>query len=152
MARPRATKPPGRGSVARMAGTSVSQVIGHRVPFADLLGLRVIHREGGSARLEVTLRPELANSWGAAHGGVVMTLADVALAVAAISLDPTARGALTIELKVSFIGPGRGKLIAAARCLKSGKSVAFCEGEVHDETGALVAKALGTFTLRHGRA
>jgi len=129
---------------------SLEKAIGRRVPFADLLGIEVTHRERGHARLELELRPELMNSWRVAHGGVVMTLADIALAVAAMTLDPGAKGAITVELKVSFLGPAEGRLVADGHCLRAGGKLAFCEGEVHDASGALVAKALGTFALRHG--
>ncbi len=108
-------------------------------------------REKGRAVLEQPLRPELLNSWGVAHGGVVTTLADIALAVAALTTDASARGALTVELNVSFIGPGRGKLVAEGRCLKAGRTLAFSEGEIRDRDGNLVAKAVGTFQLRHER-
>jgi acyl-coenzyme A thioesterase PaaI-like protein len=40
--------------------------------------------------------------------------------------------------------------VAEGRCVKAGKAIAFCEGEVLDEGGNLVAKALGTFRLRRG--
>lgn len=129
---------------------SVFEAIGRHVPFAELLGIRVTSHGAGRAQLELALRPDLANSWGVAHGGVVMTLADVALAVAAITLHDDARGAITIELKVSFIGPASARLVAEARCLKAGRSLAFCEGEVTDGAGNLVAKALGTFRVRRG--
>jgi uncharacterized protein (TIGR00369 family) len=129
---------------------SLSRIVGRPVPFADLLGIRISHREPGLARVELDARAELMNSHGAAHGGVVMTLADIALAVAAMTVDPTSRGAVTIELKVSFLSPGTGRLVAEGRCLRAGKSLSFSEGEVRDGEGNLVAKALGTFRLRHG--
>ena len=141
--------PPGG---AERGPVHVSKVIGHHVPFAELLGLQVTHRGHGVARLEVELRPDLHNSWASAHGGVVMTVADVALAVAAMTLDPRARGAVTIDLTVSFIGPGKGRLVAEGRCLRAGNKVSFCEGEIHDASGALVAKAVGTFMVRHERS
>lgn len=129
---------------------NVFNAIGRHVPFADLLGVTVAHHAQGRARLEMDLRPELMNSWQVAHGGVVMTLADIALAVAALSLDRSAHGAMTIELKVSFLGPAADRLVAEGRCLKAGRSLAFCEGEVLDGAGKLVAKALGTFRVRRG--
>jgi acyl-coenzyme A thioesterase PaaI-like protein len=55
-----------------------------------------------------------------------------------------------VELSVTFIQPGTGRLVAEGRCLRSGKSLSFSEGEVRDGQGNLVAKALGTFSLRHG--
>lgn len=131
---------------------SLSHIVGRPVPFAELLGVRIVHREPGLARLEVDARPELMNSHQATHGGVVMTLADIALAVAAMTLDPQSRGAITVELKVSFIAPGTGTLVAEGRCIRAGKSLCFSEGEVRDRAGNVVAKALGTFSLRHGRS
>jgi uncharacterized protein (TIGR00369 family) len=127
---------------------TLSELIGRPVPFAELLGLRVLATQPGAARLELDLRPELLNSFHDAHGGVVTTLADVALAVAAITRDGAARGAITVNLSVSFVGPGRGRLVAEARCLRSGRELAFSEGEVRDAAGELVAKAVGTFKLR----
>jgi uncharacterized protein (TIGR00369 family) len=129
---------------------SLSKIVGRPVPFADLLGVRIAHREPGVARVEVDARPELLNSHQAAHGGVVMTIADIALAVAAMTTDPQSRGAVTIELSVSFLQPGTGTLVAEGRCLRSGRSISFSEGEVRDSAGTLVAKAVGTFRLRHG--
>jgi len=131
---------------------SLSQIVGRPVPFAELLGVRIVHREPGVARVELDARPDLMNSHQAAHGGVVMTLADIALAVAAMTLDPQSRGAITVELKVSFLQPGTGTLVAEGRCLRAGKSLCFSEGEVRDGQGTLVAKALGTFSLRYGRS
>ncbi len=92
------------------------------------------------------------NSWDAVHGGATMTLLDIALAVALRSLDPHEHGAITVELKVNFVGPGLGTLVADGRCVHRGKTIAFCEGEVHDSSGKLVATASGTFMLRRVRA
>ncbi len=127
---------------------TLSELIGRPVPFAEFLGIRIASLEPGAARLQLTLRPELLNSHHGAHGGVVMALADVALAVAAIARDGTAKGAYTVDLSVSFLGPGKGTLVAEGRCLRLGKSLAFSEGEVRDEQGELVAKAIGTFKLK----
>jgi uncharacterized protein (TIGR00369 family) len=126
---------------------SLFQAIGRRVPFAELLGIEVLERGGGRSRLAIAARPELHNSRADVHGGAVMTLCDVALALAAMSLDAAAHGAMTVDLTVSFLGPGRGRLTCEARCLRAGRTVAFSEGEVRDGAGSLVAKALGTFKL-----
>jgi uncharacterized protein (TIGR00369 family) len=127
---------------------TVSEAIGSAVPFAEMLGIEVTKREKGSARVELSLRPELLNSWKAAHGGVVMTLADVALAVAARTMDASATGAITVTMSLTFIAAGEDRLVADARCLRYGASLAFCEGEIRDVKGTLVAKAMGTFKMR----
>jgi uncharacterized protein (TIGR00369 family) len=130
----------------------IEKALGRKLPFAEMLGIRLISKGGGKARLELDVRPELMNSWGAVHGGATMTLLDIALAVALRSLDAAEKGAITVELKVNFVGPGLGTLVADGRCVHAGKTVAFCEGEVHDSAGKLVATASGTFMLRRERA
>lgn len=129
----------------------LSQALGRRIPYADLLDVRLVSRGEGVAVLELTLRPELMNSWESAHGGVIMTLLDIAMAVAARSADPKALGAITVEMKTSFIGTCSGKLVAEGRCIHTGRTVAFCESEARDDSGTVVAKASGTFMVRQAR-
>jgi uncharacterized protein (TIGR00369 family) len=129
----------------------LSQALGRRIPYADLLGIRLRSRGEGRAELELALRPELMNSWDTAHGGVIMTLLDIAMAVAARSADPKALGAITVEMKTSFIGTCAGTLVAEGRCIHFGRSVAFCEADARDAAGTVVAKASGTFMVRQPR-
>lgn len=131
--------------------SGVHTVLGRHVPFAEYLGLNVTQHEKGRGVLELELRPELMNSFAVAHGGVVMTMADIALAVAARTMYDEPVGAVTIDLHVNFIEPGEGTLIAEGRCIRAGKSIVFCEGEVRDRNGKLVAKALGSFMVRRSR-
>jgi uncharacterized protein (TIGR00369 family) len=129
----------------------LGEALGRKIPYASLLGIRLRSRGEGRAELELDLRPELMNSWDSAHGGVLMTLLDIAMAVAARSADPQALGAVTVEMKTTFIGPCRGTLVAEGVCIHSGNSVSFCEGEARDATGRVVARASGTFMVRRGR-
>jgi uncharacterized protein (TIGR00369 family) len=80
-----------------------------------------------------------------------MTLLDVAMAHAARSvredIDHTAPGIVTVEMKTSFMRPATGRLMATGKLLHGTASMAFCEGSVHDESGALCAHATGTFKL-----
>ncbi|MGE5096491.1 MAG: PaaI family thioesterase [Betaproteobacteria bacterium] len=126
----------------------IGKALGRHIPFASLLGVRMVEHGGGRAVIEVDLAPGLHNSFGSAHGGVIMTLLDIAMAVAARTTDPKAVGAITVEMKASFIGTCTGRLIAEGRCLHTGKSVSFCEGEARDADGRLVARASGTFMVR----
>jgi uncharacterized protein (TIGR00369 family) len=85
------------------------------------------------------------NTWQVAHGGVTMTLADIALAMAARSVAADGVGVVTVEMKVNFMQPGRGELRAYGRVLHRSTTMAYCEGEIRDSEGHFVAKALGTF-------
>lgn len=124
------------------------------IPFVELLGLELLVCEAGQAEIALTLREELTNSWSVAHGGVTMTLLDVAMAHAARSPNqpkhPESHGVVTVEMKTSFMRAGLGRLHAKARVLQRTVSLAFCEGSVVDEQGALVAHATGTFKYLRG--
>ena len=119
------------------------------IPFVQALGMRLWRFDGGFSEISLDVRPEMQNSWAVAHGGVVMTLLDVAMAHAARSTrnvdEHGAPGIVTVEMKTSFMRPATGRLVATGHLLHATKSTAFCEGSVHDERGALCAHATGTF-------
>jgi uncharacterized protein (TIGR00369 family) len=133
------------------AAGELEKELGRRIPFAEHLGIRLREKGGGRAVFELELRPELMNSFHAAHGGVVMTLLDISMAIAARTLDETAVGAITVEMKTSFISVGKGLLVAEGRCVHHGSSVSFCESEAKDSSGRTIARATGTFMLRKER-
>lgn len=122
---------------------------GVRIPFADLLGFELVRFETDEAELAVTLRDELLNSWDVAHGGVTMTLLDIAMAHATRSPGPdgtpVAEGVVTVEMKTSFLRPGTGRLVGIGRRIHRTPALAFAEGRVLDADGRLVATGSGTF-------
>lgn len=120
-----------------------------KIPFVQHLGLLTEALGEGTARLSMPLPQHFTNSFGTAHGGVIMSLLDVALCTAARTLHPDSIGVVTIDLSTSFIGGGSGsKLIAEARVMKDGRSLIFVEGEAKNDDGSLVAKAIGTVRVR----
>jgi uncharacterized protein (TIGR00369 family) len=116
-----------------------------RIPFVEALGFELLRFEGGEAEIGMTPRAEHMNSLEMAHGGVVMTLLDVAMAHAARSAAAHARGVLTIEMKTSFMRPGVGRLRAHGKLLRQTRSMAFCEASLFDIERRLLAHATGTF-------
>lgn len=117
------------------------------IPFVEHLGIRIAEKGKGLVRLRLDPRPEFYNSWGSVHGGVLMTMLDVALASAGRSLDEKCNGALTVEMKVNFIASASGRVLAEGRAQRAGRSLVFSEGELRGEDGTLLAKATGTFKL-----
>ena len=114
-------------------------------PFVDLLGVRLVSAKDGASEIVLPLDERHMNTWSIAHGGVTMTLSDIALAMAARSLTDDGVGVVTVEMKVNFMQPGRGELRAYGRVMHRSTTMAYCEGEVRDSDGNFVAKALGTF-------
>ena len=131
---------------ARIAFTREYQ---QKIPFIGHLGIRTDALGEGTARLSVPVEPRLTNSMGTVHGGVIMSLLDVAVCTAARTLHADSLGAITIDMSTSFIGGGSGaRLLADARVLKDGRSMTFCEAEARNEDGSLVAKAMATVRVR----
>ena len=124
------------------------------IPFVEMLGFELLRLDSGEAEVAIALRDELCNSWSVMHGGVTMTLLDVAMAHAARSPgeDGCAEkmGAVTIEMKTSFMRPGLGRLVGTGRRLHRTASMAFCEATVVDAEGKIVAHATGTFKYLKG--
>ncbi len=93
------------------------------------------------------LLPRHLNSWKVAHGGVIMTMLDIAMAIAGRSIDPGSRGGVTVEMKTSFLQPGPAgtRLVAIGKAFHRSTTMSFCEGEIRDSDDRLIAKAIGTF-------
>ena len=119
------------------------------IPFVEAQGFELLRFDNGHAEIGLAPREEQMNSWSVLHGGVTMTLLDVAMAHAARSpfdgRDPDPRGVVTVEMKTSFMRPGVGRVVAKGRLLHKTVSLAFCEGTLHDEKDELLAHASGTF-------
>jgi acyl-CoA thioesterase len=117
------------------------------IPFVKDLGIELISAENARAVLGLSLSPRHLNSWSVAHGGVLMTLLDVAMAAAGRSIDPAWGGAVTLEMKTSFLQPAKAgsRLLASAHAFHHSNTTAFCEAEVRDTDDRLIAKAMGTF-------
>jgi uncharacterized protein (TIGR00369 family) len=132
------------------------------IPFLNWLGLEYLEADGGKSTLRLVLQKQHTNSFKVAHGGVQMTILDVAMAMAARTLfnaqapqasQPEAQeyGMVTIEMKSTFIGPivwsetEGGEIIAKGTVLHRTSQLAFCEAEITNSDGKILSKASGTF-------
>ncbi len=123
----------------------MNEVFGIEIPFAPDCGVKAVAAEPGWCRLFLAMRDEHKNQLGIIHGGVMLTLLDVAMGTAA-RLSAGA-SVMTIDMQSSFLAPGRGDLSAEGRVLRPGRSLIFCDGEVRDAAGSLVAKASGLYKI-----
>lgn len=117
--------------------------------FAEMLGVEDVASGEGWARVRMPIRPRHLQSAGRnVQGGIIVTLADLALARAIHTLLPPHQGAVTVELKVNFIAPvSQGELIAEGRITHKGGTLAVGDMTVTDGNGTLIAKGLGTWMI-----
>ena len=117
------------------------------VPFIKELGVEFLSAADGRSLVALDLEDWHLNSWAVAHGGVLMSLLDVAMAVAGRTLNKGAGGGVTIEMKTSFLQPANAgsRLLVSGHAYHRTMTMAFCEGEARDDKDRLIAKAMGTF-------
>ncbi len=121
-----------------------------QIPFINDLGVELSLGADGAVHVALTIAERHTNSWRIVHGGVLMSMLDVAMSRVGISPEPGARGAATIEMKTTFLRVGGmpgDRITGSARVLHRSTTLAFCEAELHDAQGQLVARASGTFKL-----
>ncbi len=125
---------------------------GLEIPFTDHLGVELVELNREQATIALTPRSEHQNSWGAAHGGIILTLLDVAMSWAARGHYDRIENVVTLDLSAAFVSVGKGKLVATGRVVHAGRTTMLCDAEVKDHAGQLVAKSLGTLKfLREAR-
>lgn len=130
-----------------MASGQNKHYFGIDVPFMEHIGLQPIVLEAEFCRTTLTWQPHLTNSRGDIHGGTIMSAMDFTLSAAARAHDPLRLGAITIDMSTHFYAPARTALTIDARCTRRGRAMAFCDGEVRDENGTVVAVARAVFKL-----
>lgn len=107
----------------------------------NLLGVELIEAGVGTARAELTLRPEHMNGVGVCQGGVLFSIADFAFAVACNYAEEPVLG---IEVSISYCKSVKtGKIIAEAKEIARSRSTAVAEMRVTDEAGTLLCVARG---------
>jgi uncharacterized protein (TIGR00369 family) len=135
---------------AREGQALLKKVMEEHIAFNKYLGLRVESFDAQAPRLRFDMRPELVGnpSRQILHGGVISATLDVAGGFAIMlslvgesAVTPTSFPNMgTIDLRVDYLRPGRGKyFIATARIVRKGSRIAVTHMELHNDTGELIA-------------
>jgi uncharacterized protein (TIGR00369 family) len=122
------------------------------VAFNRVLGLKVESTNAEAPKLRFDMKPELIGNprRQILHGGVISAVLDVAagfaihMAVARQRAEEPAEGHFptigTIDLRVDYLRPGRGKyFIATGRVVRLGNRVAVAHMELVNDAGELIA-------------
>lgn len=116
-------------------------------PVSRLLGFHVTGWDADRQTLTATFHAttEMVNAIGTVQGGLVSAMLDLAMSAAAFAASDFRLGVPTLEMKTSYLAPGRpGILTAEGSVLRMGKSVMFLEGRIRDAAGVLLATASST--------
>src|SRR6478736_4714047 len=111
--------------------------------FSKWLGVEILDVKEAYSKIKMTLRREMLNGFGIAHGGITFAFADSAFAFACNS-----DGKVTVALDVSISFPKAGKegdvLTAEAKLVNKTNKTGLYLIEVKNQEGELIAWFKGT--------
>lgn len=119
-------------------------------PYARHLGVEIMEKGEGFARLRLPYRKELTNPVGKIHGGAIASMADTAMAVAVSSVVGGAGRHSTAKLEIKYKAPVMdGEIIAEGKVTQQKKKLFWAEAVLTNGNGQVVATAAGTFMITH---
>jgi uncharacterized protein (TIGR00369 family) len=119
--------------------------------FSRFLGIELISVSETEVVIGLPIKDEHKQNAGFVHGGVLATLADVAMGFAAVAAAPVTHHVLTGDLRIAYLNPGIGTyLFARGYAIKAGRKIVFTEAEIYRTAGdekIPVCKASATMVL-----
>lgn len=120
--------------------------------FLELLKVRIEEVGDGAAKLALDVDRRHLRNLGIMHGGVLCTLLDSVMGIAAHTEVPDDHYTVTAQLNVNFIRPAwEGETLEAhGQVQHRGRQTAIARAEVRTATGTLVGAGSATFMyVRH---
>ena len=111
------------------------------LPFADLLGIRILDSSSEKVTGELIVRDDLCTVPAVLHGGAAMALADTLGAIATVLNLPPGAGTTTIESKTNFLAPAPAGSTVRGECtpIHHGKRTMVWQTRVSTGEGRLIA-------------
>ncbi|MDF0519747.1 PaaI family thioesterase [Bradyrhizobium yuanmingense] len=119
-------------------------------PFAKLIGFIMAVVEPGRIVMELEPREDLENTIGLLHGATAAALLDTAMGCAISTRLEAGQGAVTLDLKLTYLRPlsvRSGLISAEGKVIKLGRQTSYTEGFVRDGKGSLAVHATATFSM-----
>jgi uncharacterized protein (TIGR00369 family) len=119
-------------------------------PMARLIDFRLRVAEPGRIVMELDPHESLENTIGLLHGATAAALLDTAMGCAISTMLPAGQGAVTIDLKLTYLRPlsvRSGTISAEGKVIKLGRQTSYTEGFVRDGSGNLAVHATATFSM-----
>jgi uncharacterized protein (TIGR00369 family) len=117
------------------------------LPFHRHLGVSHVEATGGRAVVRLDAGGEISNRKGDVHGGAVAALFDIVMSRAVRSANVDAWGLATVSMTINYLEPARGSLVARARLVRNGRTLAVTEATIEREDGRFVAQASAVFRI-----
>jgi uncharacterized protein (TIGR00369 family) len=114
--------------------------------FGELLKCQYERISETNLKVTLPVQPLFMNSVGIVHGGIICSLADIAMGNTFEIDENNRQTVVTVDLKTTFIKAVKGRfLIADAHLVRKGRTLNHIDCFIYDENNQLVAKANGIF-------
>jgi uncharacterized protein (TIGR00369 family) len=111
-------------------------------PFDQFLGFSYERIDENSIKVMLPIKPLYINSVGVVHGGIISSLADVAMCNVIEPDESGKQTVVTTDLNVTFIKGAKGKYLCAhAHVFKKGRTLTHAECTIYDDLENMVAKS-----------
>lgn len=111
-------------------------------PFDQFLGLEYKKLDDHHIQIKLPVQDLFINSLGVIHGGIISSLADIAMANLGSTNELGIQKAVTVDLNVSFLKPATGAfLLADAQIVKQGRNIIHAECSILNDKEEMVAKS-----------
>lgn len=115
-------------------------------PFDEFLNFHYERISDSKMKVTLPIQPLFINSAGLVHGGIISTLADVAMGNIFEPDENQKQSVVTADLKVSFLKGATGEyLVADAHLVKRGRTLSHTDCMIYNDQNQVVAKASGIF-------
>src|SRR5260221_2616162 len=119
-------------------------------PMARLIDFHMRVAEPGRIVMELEPHESLENTIGLLHGATAAALLDTAMGCSVSTRLPAGQGAVTLDLKLTYLRPlsvRSGTISAEGKVIKLGRQTSYTEGFVRDGSGNLAVHATATFSM-----
>jgi len=117
-------------------------------PYLDFFNITLVELSYGRASFKMPVRPEYLQGANSMQGGLIVALADEAIAHAMMTELSPEEGLTTIELKSNFLsGVANGELLAEASVFKKGRNLIIGDCLVTNGAGKNICRVSATFML-----
>jgi len=117
-------------------------------PFHAALGIGVVRADIGTVIVEFTADTGHLNLQGLVHGGVLATLADTAMGLAARTAVTPGHRHITIQLSVQYVrAAGPGRIVTSGHVVRIGSQIAHATAEITDGDDRVLAVAQGAYSV-----
>ncbi len=141
----------------------IGEIFVHHMPFNQELGLKLVHFEDNNAQLTFDNQEKLVGNitQRILHGGVIAAVLDVGAGLVCVGNSLLRHSTFTqeqllqdlskmstIDLRVDYLRPGRGKhFTVTAHLLRSGNKVSVARIELHNQEAIHIASATATYLV-----